>query len=130
MGSPTPRGRPTHGGARTACPGASPSRRRTGPSLRATRGRRRRAGRPPPGRRTPRAVRSLSRMKNVSSRDGGPGARASPRDATTMQVLYSSGPDDLLAGGKYYHPVVARGFVFVGTDRISAFGLVTTRPRK
>jgi hypothetical protein len=51
-------------------------------------------------------------------------------DATTMQILYSSGPDDLLAGGKYYHPVVARGFVFVGTDRITAFGLSTTKPRK
>jgi hypothetical protein len=45
-------------------------------------------------------------------------------DASTMQVLYNSSDSDFTgAGGKYYHPVVARGLVFVGVDRISAFGL-------
>jgi hypothetical protein len=45
-------------------------------------------------------------------------------DAFTMQVLYNSSDSDFTgAGGKYYHPVVARGAVFVGVDRISAFGL-------
>ena len=44
-------------------------------------------------------------------------------DAMTMKVLFASGPDQLWAGAKYYHPVAARGVVFVGTDRISAFGL-------
>src|SRR5262249_34486965 len=45
-------------------------------------------------------------------------------DGTTMQRLYSS-PDGTFtgAGGKYYHPIVSRGTVFVGVDRITAFGL-------
>jgi hypothetical protein len=46
-------------------------------------------------------------------------------DATTMQVLFSSDPTDpdMKQGGKYNHPVVARGVVFTGTDRITAWGL-------
>ena len=46
-------------------------------------------------------------------------------DALTMRVLFASTSDQLHVGGKYYHPVVARGAVFVGTDRISAFGLTS-----
>jgi len=47
-------------------------------------------------------------------------------DGTTMQVLFSSDPNDpdMKQGGKYNHPVVARGVVFTGTDRITAWGLV------
>jgi len=41
-------------------------------------------------------------------------------DPMSMRVLYRA---DLHPGGKYFHPIVARGTVFVGTDRISAFGL-------
>ena len=44
-------------------------------------------------------------------------------DLMAMRALYSSQPADLHPGGKYSHPIVARGTVFVGTDRISAFGL-------
>jgi hypothetical protein len=44
-------------------------------------------------------------------------------DVMEMRALYSSQPGDLHPGGKYSHPIVARGTVFVGTDRISAFGL-------
>ncbi len=42
-------------------------------------------------------------------------------DATTMQTLYRSAPNDLDVGGKYVTPVVAHGAVFVGTDCIQAF---------
>jgi hypothetical protein len=47
-------------------------------------------------------------------------------DGTTMQVLFSSDPNDadMRQGGKYNHPVVARGVVFTGTDRITAWGLL------
>jgi hypothetical protein len=47
-------------------------------------------------------------------------------DGTTMQVLFSSDPNDpeMNQGGKYNHPVVARGVVFTGTDRITAWGLL------
>jgi hypothetical protein len=52
-------------------------------------------------------------------------------DGTTLQVLFRT-PDDRLAastgtplalGGKYVTPVVAHGAVFVGTDRVQAFGV-------
>ena len=44
-------------------------------------------------------------------------------DANTMQVLWSSTSNQLNVGGKYNHATIARGVVFVGTDRIQAFGL-------
>jgi hypothetical protein len=44
-------------------------------------------------------------------------------DATTMQRLWSSTSTQLNVGGKYNHPIIAHGVVFVGTDRIQAFGL-------
>lgn len=49
-------------------------------------------------------------------------------DATTMQLLWRSSPSQLNVGGKYNHVTVARGVVFVGTDRIQAFGLNLTTP--
>ena len=49
-------------------------------------------------------------------------------DASTMKLLWSSTQSMLDVGGKYNHPVVARGFVFVGTDRIQAFGVGTPPP--
>jgi hypothetical protein len=47
-------------------------------------------------------------------------------DGTTMQVLFSSDPNDsdLKQGGKYNHPVVAHGVVYTGTDRITAWGVL------
>ena len=44
-------------------------------------------------------------------------------DLMSMRVLYTSRPADLHPGGKYFHAIVARGTVFVGTDRVSGFGL-------
>jgi len=44
-------------------------------------------------------------------------------DALTLQPLWSSAWSELFVGGKYGHPTIARGTVFVGTDRIQAFGL-------
>ncbi len=49
-------------------------------------------------------------------------------DATTMQLLWSSTTSQLNVGGKYSHVTVARGVVFVSTDRIQAFGLSPTAP--
>ncbi|MFO1426400.1 MAG: hypothetical protein U1F11_05395 [Steroidobacteraceae bacterium] len=44
-------------------------------------------------------------------------------DAATLELLWRSEPGELHAGGKYNEPVVTRGRVFVGTDRIQAYGL-------
>ena len=43
-------------------------------------------------------------------------------DAMTLRLLWNSRPGDLHTSGKYNEPVIARGSVFVGTDRIQAFG--------
>jgi hypothetical protein len=48
-------------------------------------------------------------------------------DAATMKILWTSTQAQLDVGGKYNTPIVAGGVVFVGTDRIQAFGL--TGPR-
>ncbi len=53
----------------------------------------------------------------------GPPATLYAVDLLAMRALYTSRPADLHAGGKYSHPIVARGTVYVGTDRLSAFGL-------
>jgi hypothetical protein len=37
--------------------------------------------------------------------------------------LWRSAPGDLEVGGKYSSPFVARGLVFVATDRVQTFGL-------
>jgi hypothetical protein len=44
-------------------------------------------------------------------------------DARTLKVLWKTRPGELQTSGKYNEPAVARGTVFVGTDRIAAFGL-------
>ncbi len=44
-------------------------------------------------------------------------------DATTLALLWRSAPGQLHPSGKYNEPVIARGTVFVGTDRLQAFGL-------
>ena len=44
-------------------------------------------------------------------------------DAMTLQLLWKSAPGQLHASGKYNEPTIARGIVFVGTDRIQAFEL-------
>lgn len=44
-------------------------------------------------------------------------------DAETLALLWRSAPGQLQASGKYNEPTVAGGYVFVGTDRIQAFGL-------
>ena len=44
-------------------------------------------------------------------------------DAMTLALLWKSQPGELYTSGKYNEPAFARGTVFVGTDRIQAFGL-------
>lgn len=44
-------------------------------------------------------------------------------DAGTLTPLWHTSAPQLNVGGKYNTPTVARGVVFVGTDRIQAFGL-------
>ena len=44
-------------------------------------------------------------------------------DAGSMTPLWRSTPAQLNVGGKYGTPLIAHGVVFVGTDRIQAFGL-------
>lgn len=44
-------------------------------------------------------------------------------DAMTLRLLWRSAPGQLRASGKYNQPAIARGTVFVGTDRIQAFGM-------
>ena len=44
-------------------------------------------------------------------------------DASNMNVLWQSSQSQLNVGGKYSTPTIAHGVVFVGTDRIQAFGL-------
>jgi hypothetical protein len=44
-------------------------------------------------------------------------------DAVSLRVVWRSAPDQLAVGGKYSTPAIAHGVVYVGTDRIQAFGL-------
>jgi len=44
-------------------------------------------------------------------------------DADSLAPLWHSRPGELSSGGKYDEPVVVRGLVLVGTDRLQAFGL-------
>lgn len=44
-----------------------------------------------------------------------------------LDILWSSTQAQLDGGAKYMEPAVARGTVFVGTDRIQAFGLSSSR---
>jgi hypothetical protein len=46
-------------------------------------------------------------------------------DPFTFEILWRSTPAQLNVGGKYNTPAIARGVVFVGTDRIQAFGPIT-----
>ena len=43
-------------------------------------------------------------------------------DALSMELLWRSSPGQLYPTGKYNEPLVTDGKVFVGTDRIQAFG--------
>jgi len=44
-------------------------------------------------------------------------------DASSLQPIWHSTVADLHTGGKYATPVIAHGVVFVGTERIAAFGM-------
>lgn len=44
-------------------------------------------------------------------------------DALSLRLLWKSTPGQLSPSGKYNEPTIVRGTVFVGTDRIEAFGL-------
>ena len=45
----------------------------------------------------------------------------------TLKVLWKSNPGFLQASGKYNSPTVANGDVYIGTDRIVAFGITTPK---
>jgi malectin (di-glucose binding ER protein) len=49
-------------------------------------------------------------------------------DPATLKALWISTPAMLNVGGKYSTPAYGRGMVFVATDRIQAFGLVSNPP--
>jgi len=53
--------------------------------------------------------------------DGAPQPVLYALDALTLRLLWKSAPGQLQPSGKYNEPVIARGTVFVGTDRIQAF---------
>jgi mono/diheme cytochrome c family protein len=44
-------------------------------------------------------------------------------DSLTFEILWQSNVGDLYTSGKYNEPTIVNGTVFVGTDRIQAFGL-------
>jgi mono/diheme cytochrome c family protein len=48
-------------------------------------------------------------------------------DAMSLAPLWRSRPGELHTSGKYNQPVVARGRVILGTDRLQAFGVGTPR---
>jgi hypothetical protein len=50
-------------------------------------------------------------------------------DALSLKLLWKSTPGQLFPSGKYNEPTVVNGTMFVGTDRIQAFGL-RSPPRK
>jgi hypothetical protein len=43
-------------------------------------------------------------------------------DPKTLKLLWKTDPETLQTSGKYNSPIIANGTVFVGTDRIVAFG--------
>ena len=51
-------------------------------------------------------------------------------DPFTLKALWTSTPEMLNVGGKYNTPAFGLGRVFVGTDRIQAFGLSGGAPRR
>ncbi len=51
-------------------------------------------------------------------------------DAMSLELLWKSRPGELFTSGKYNQPAFARGSVFVGTDRIQAFGLGDPLPAR
>lgn len=53
--------------------------------------------------------------------DGAPRPVLYALDAMTLRRLWSSDAGQLQTSGKYNEPTIARGTVFVGTDRIQAF---------
>ena len=48
-------------------------------------------------------------------------------DAQDLHLLWRSDPSAFPTGGKYNEPTVADGVVFVGTDRLQAFGIRSSR---
>lgn len=55
--------------------------------------------------------------------DGAPSPRLYAFDADTLALLWKSEPGQLSTSGKYNEPTVSGGQVFVGTNRIQAFGV-------
>lgn len=61
--------------------------------------------------------------------DGAPKPVLYALDALTLKLLWSSAEGSLPTSGKYNEPLLVRDMVFVGTDRIHAFGLGQSGPR-
>jgi hypothetical protein len=59
--------------------------------------------------------------------DGAPQPVLNALDAMTLEPLWRSEPGQLHTSGKYNEPTIARGTVFVGTDRIQAIGLAPAK---
>jgi hypothetical protein len=55
--------------------------------------------------------------------DGAPQPVLYAFDAMSLRLLWKSAPGQLHASGKYNEPAIARGTVFIGTDRIQALGI-------
>jgi Domain of Unknown Function (DUF1080)/Cytochrome C oxidase, cbb3-type, subunit III len=51
-------------------------------------------------------------------------------DAIDLKLIWKSAPGVLFPGGKYNEPAVVNGVVYVGTDRIQAFGLRPSPPQR
>jgi cytochrome c5 len=64
-----------------------------------------------------------ARRSALLSGDDAPSPVLYAFDAGSLRLLWKSAPGALFTSGKYNEPVVARGQVLVGTDRIQAFGL-------
>lgn len=51
-------------------------------------------------------------------------------DALTFKLLWKSAPDELAGTGKYNEVTVTKGVVYVGTDRIQAFGVLPANGKR
>jgi mono/diheme cytochrome c family protein len=51
-------------------------------------------------------------------------------DALTFKLLWKSAPDELGGTGKYNEPAITKGVVYVGTDRIQAYGLLPAKAKR
>ncbi len=51
-------------------------------------------------------------------------------DALTFKLIWKSAPEELGETGKYNEPAVVNGVVYVGTDRIQAYGILPAKAKR